>query len=326
MPGMNTLEVPTPPAPRIDEKMQKIILGIAGSGLALGVGLALLIELMLNRGLRRPIELETQLQIPLLLSIPEMPRLRGNAGLLEYKGAQQRNDLYLTMEGEDIVEQSSQPEHFILPYTDAVRDRLIFHFELHDMRHKPKLVALTGLSEGAGTSTLAAGLAMAFARSDRAKVLLVDMNSGENGVNSAFPGLHQYTLPKALEIGRGDSERHQDEVVDEEENLFLAKVTPGRNSDGEGSFAPRNLYDLMPDLRSSHYDYIIFDMPPVGLTSPTVSMAGLMDKVLLVLDSEKTDRDVLTRRYNELAQGKAHVSCVYNKVKRHAPKWVQGEI
>ena len=93
-----------------------------------------------------------------------------------------------------------------------------------------------------------------------------------------------------------------------------------------GVFAPRNLYDLMPELRASEFDYIIFDMPPVGLTSPTVSMAGLMDKVLLVLDAEKTDRDVLKRRYTELAEGKAHVSCIYNKVKRHAPRWVQGEV
>jgi succinoglycan biosynthesis transport protein ExoP len=103
-------------------------------------------------------------------------------------------------------------------------------------------------------------------------------------------------------------------------------VTPGRNADGNGTFAPRNLYDLMPDLRASEFDYIIFDMPPVGLTSPTVSMAGLMDKVLLVLDSEKTDRDVLKRRYAELAAGKAHVSCIYNKVKRHGPRWLEGEV
>jgi hypothetical protein len=204
MPGMNTLEEPTPPERRIDDKMLKIILAIAGSGFAIGVGLAFLIELMLNRGLRRPIELETHLQIPLLLAIPQMPRLRGSAGLLEYKGAQ-GGELYLPDDGDEVVVPPAQPDHFILPYTDAIRDRLIFHFELHDMRHKPKLVALTGLSEGAGTSTLAAGLAMAFAGSDKAKVLLVDMNSGENGQNKSFSGLHRDTLSGALEIGRQDN-------------------------------------------------------------------------------------------------------------------------
>ena len=50
--------------------MKKIVLGLAGGGIALGFGLAFLIELILNRTVKRPLELETLLGVPIWLSIP----------------------------------------------------------------------------------------------------------------------------------------------------------------------------------------------------------------------------------------------------------------
>ena len=55
-----------------------------------------------------------------------------------------------------------EPDHFIRPYSEAIRDRLVLYFEINRMNHKPKLVAVTGCSEGAGASTLAGGLAAAL--------------------------------------------------------------------------------------------------------------------------------------------------------------------
>ena len=46
----------------------------------------------------------------------------------------------------------------------------------------------------------------------------------------------------------------------------------------------------MPKLKASQYDYIIFDMPPVSQTSMTARLSGLMDMVLLVIESEKTSK------------------------------------
>jgi len=48
----------------------KIALGLAGGGMALGIALALLKGLALNRTVGRPLQLETQLHIPLMISIP----------------------------------------------------------------------------------------------------------------------------------------------------------------------------------------------------------------------------------------------------------------
>ena len=63
----------------------------------------------------------------------------------------------------------------------------------------------------------------------------------------------------------------------------------------------------MPKLKASDYDYIIFDMPPVSQTSVTARLAGLMDMVLLVIESEKTDRDVVQQASRCCAiQGQCH--------------------
>jgi len=58
---------------------------------------------------------------------------------------------------------------------------------------------------------------------------------------------------------------------------------------------PKSFANLMPKLKASDYDYIIFDMPPVTQTSTTPRLAGLMDMVLLVIESEKTSQDVVKR-------------------------------
>jgi Mrp family chromosome partitioning ATPase len=69
------------------------------------------------------------------------------------------------------------------------------------------------------------------------------------------------------------------------ENLYLAVATPpGTN---HGPIIPKKFYDLVPHLKASDFDYIIFDMPPLNQTSITLATAGYMDKVVLVAEAEK---------------------------------------
>src|SRR6266545_5753899 len=69
MPNISAVQRPSPPM--LETKMRnKIALGLAGGGIALGIALALLRGLALNRTVGRPLQLETQLHIPLMLSIP----------------------------------------------------------------------------------------------------------------------------------------------------------------------------------------------------------------------------------------------------------------
>src|SRR5437016_6774206 len=80
MPNISAVQQPSPPV--LDSKTRnKITLALAGGGLALGLALALLRGLVLNRTVGRPLELETRLHIPLMLSIPYSRSRNGHSPL-----------------------------------------------------------------------------------------------------------------------------------------------------------------------------------------------------------------------------------------------------
>ncbi len=322
IPNISVLQLPSPPVKSIDEDALKLILGIAFSGLALGLALAFLIEMVIDRRVSRPVEIQTRLQLPLMLSIPyirskdDIAKLVGEYPALETRSEGGEIILPPITKKNGVAKADQTGEHFISPYVAAIHDRIIFNFEINNITHKPKLVALTGLSEGAGTSTIAVGLAKAFSENGDRKVLLVNMNSESRG-----PLVHPArSLLTALEESRSERFRQTPK------RLFFASASTRRDSKDSNALAPADLHRLMPQLVASDFDYIVFDMPPIGPTSPTLTMAGFMDKVLLVLDGENTIKEHLSWAYSELENARADVSCIFNKAKSHAPRWVAGGV
>jgi uncharacterized protein involved in exopolysaccharide biosynthesis/Mrp family chromosome partitioning ATPase len=326
MPNILVIQDPTEPAKSLDPLTQKIILGLAGGGLALGLGLAFLIEMLFNRKIERPTEIQTRLQLPLLLSIPLARRSERGGPLL---GGSKRDTKRIgdseaewaaTKGGEELAlaSQSEKADHFILPYSETIRDRIIFNFEVNNVIHKPKLLAVTGLSDGAGTSTIAAGLAKSFSEIRGVKVLLVDLSSFHPQESPLFGEMPRHSLTNALRLAQGADFRERPQ------NLYYANAPSRRDESGLSKFTPLQLHEMMPLLHASEYDYIIFDMPPVDQTSRTLTMAGLMDKVLLVLDAQNTSREALKWGYSELTKGRADVSCIFNKTRSHGPEWLLG--
>jgi Mrp family chromosome partitioning ATPase len=80
---------------------------------------------------------------------------------------------------------------------------------------------------------------------------------------------------------------------------------------------------MVPNLKASDFDYIIFDMPPLTQTSPSVGLAAWMDKVLLIVEAEKDSRDKVKRGYRELVAARSDVSVVLNKIRSYGPNWLQ---
>jgi len=279
---------------------KKIILGLAGGGVGVGVTLAFLMELVINQNIRRPRELEALLETPLLVSIPY---LNGHnlLRLLWSRASRSSNRLAIA---------PWDSEHFIRPYSEAIRDRLVLYFELNQMVHKPKLVAVTDCSGRAGASTLAAGLAAALSETGDGKVLLVDMNVGRPEIHPFFRGTPRCSLTEAL-VG---------DPSPAGENLYLAVATSPETP--KAQLIPKRFYDLVPHLKASDFDYIIFDMPSLGQTSGTLPMSRFMDKVLIVVEAEKSNRDVVKRAYAELVALRASVSVILNKTRSFTPKWL----
>jgi len=322
MPNIVILQNPSAPVKSLDEKTKKVIMGIAGSGLIVGLALAFLLELVVDRRVSRPEDIQVRLQLPLMLSIPY---IRSKDGMGKLIG----RDTGLEMLGEGNEEiilppvigkagKESPEEHFIAPYAGAIHDRIIFNFQINNITHKPKLVALTGLSDGAGVSTIAAGLAKAFAENGDRKVLLVDLTTSVR--ENPFLKHPADSLRRALDVSRSLQFRQNPR------NLYFASAPMRREGNAAASLSPISLQEIMPHLVSSDYDYIVFDLPPIGPTSPALAVAGFMDKVLLVVDGECTTRENLNWAYSELERGRADVSCIFNKARTHAPRWVQGDV
>jgi uncharacterized protein involved in exopolysaccharide biosynthesis len=254
MPNISIVQAPSPPD-KSKRDVKKVVLGLAAGGVGIGLALALLIEMVLDRTIKRPLELETRLRIPLLLSIP-------NFGFDGHRLRLHDSE----DDSESVVAQDAEASELLRPFCESIRDRLGLYFEMNRMTHKPKLVGITALSKNAGASTLAAGLAATLAETGDGKVLLID---------------------KPL--------------------------------------SPKRFYDMMSEFKGSDLDYIIFDMPSLGDTSSTLPMSGFMDKVLLVVEAEKSNSQAIKRAYSQIA-AKADVSVIFNKSRSYGPKWLEGEI
>ena len=307
MPNISVVQKPSPAMPAIGD-LKKMALRLAGGSLLLGLALAFLTELGLDKTVKRPIELEG-MRIPWMLSIPDTTR-NGHRKLLHA-----RNGATLaTTNGRKPAPWDEG--HFIRPFCESLRDRLMLYFQLRNMNHKPKLVAVTSCSGGAGTSTLAGGLAAALSETGEGKVLLVDMNAGHEEIHPFFEGHHVTSLSDIIQPGSKASS------VDD--NLYLAKG--GSGNPGTMQIVPKKFYEMIPRLKASDFDFIIFDMPALGRTSLTLAMAGCMDKVLLVVESERSNRNVVRQNFKELSSVKANVSTVLNKSRTYGPKWLQSEV
>ena len=104
---------------------------------------------------------------------------------------------------------------------------------------------------------------------------------------------------------------------------LLYVVSEDSNSDRLAKGMPQRFNQLIPKLKASDFDYIIFDMPPVSQISVTPRLANFMDMMLMVVESEKTDRDAATRACDLLAKSNAPVGIVLNKTKAYIPEALQ---
>jgi Mrp family chromosome partitioning ATPase len=311
MPNISVVQKPSPAMRSISDR-KKILIGLASGGVLFGLALVLLLELGVDRTVRRPVELEG-MRIPRMLTIPDLTR-NGYARLHAPRRDGSSPAALVTT-----APRKKAPwdeGHFIRPFCESLRDRLILHFHLINMTRKPKLVAVTGCSTGAGTSTLAGGLAAALSETGEGKVLLVDMNVGHEEIHPFFEGKHSASLAEAIQSGS--------QIAATSDNLYLAKASP--ESSGPMQLIPKKFYDLVPRLKTCDFDYIIFDMPPLGQTSTTLAMAGFMDKVLLVVEAEASNRDTVKRDYAELTAARANVSAIFNKSRSYGPKWLHDEV
>ncbi|HKQ37659.1 MAG TPA: hypothetical protein VJ063_06240, partial [Verrucomicrobiae bacterium] len=307
----NIGEVQAPSFPtRSRAYIKKLMIQVAGGGIALGLALAFGLEFFLDQSIKRPGDIERRLNLPLFFALPA---LAGRSRkLLPFPHAQADEGQTSIGSAEKLWNGSGS----LRPYFEAMRDRLIQYCEARNLTHKPKLVAVTSCGSGAGVSSVAKGLALSLSEAGDGNILLVDMSTDQGAAHSFMGPDGCLDLPEALEAQTRQSAQVQ-------EKLYLAKASDLR--EGIHKMLPRKFNHLVPKMKASDYDFIIFDLPPVSATSITPRLAGFMDLVLEVVEAEKTNRDTVKRAAAVLSEAQPNVSVVVNKYQKHLPDWLHQE-
>jgi len=302
--NISEIQAPSPPY-RDQQKLLKILAGIVVTGVVSGLAWAFLIELVFDRSVKRPVDIEKIVGLPLFLSIPMIGR-REQKALLKTAGALPDGSPTSGTLSKLLPWQNSVA---LQPFHETLRDRLIGFFESINLTHKPKLIAVTGLGQGSGVTTTAAGLARSLSDTRDSNVLLVDMTVGQGSAQEFYKGKQVCALEEIFSV-------RESALV--QEKLYVVAEEPGTNR--LSRILPQRFSKLVPKLKASDFDYIIFDMPAVSQLSITPRLAGFMDMVMLVVESEKTDQDVVKRATALLEKSNARVGVVLNKTRAYVPK------
>jgi len=319
--GISTIQTPSPPSKDLDV-LKKTRLIIALSGLVAGLIWASLVEFLLDSTIKRAGEIQKKLKLRVLLSIPDLSRKRRQVKRKSAQSADAAGKEVGGSLGTDAVEIPLVSPALGLgidfrPYCNALRDRLAVSFDALNLNRKSRLVAMSGAGKGVGVSTIAAGVAASLAETGDGRVLLVDMNPEQGAAKIFLQGKPGSKLDDVLINGKQGEAKVR-------ENLYVVaenSISGGRMS----SVLPKPFSDLVPQLKASNFDYIIFDMPPVSPTSVTARLAGYMDQVFLVIESEKTDREIAKQAGEMLLSSKATVAVVLNKTQNYVPARLRHE-
>ncbi|HXG49170.1 MAG TPA: hypothetical protein VNO52_16215, partial [Methylomirabilota bacterium] len=310
--NISIAQAPSPPVQDSSRRTNSAALA-AGAGVLIGLLLALFLDLVLDQSVRRASELERRFRLPVFMTIPvfKAARLWGNGRQRLLWGGGASKQVGTATETVAPPSVSDSPEA-LRPFYEGLRDRLLLHFE--NVTRRPKVIALSGCTPGSGATTLAAGLAAALSETGDGNVLLVDLNLDQGAAHPFYRGKQLCGLADILEHEKRGAGLVQD-------NLFLASAT-GANGSGHHPVLSKKVVDLMPRLRASDYDYIIFDLPPISPTSVTFRLAGYMDLVLLVVESARTSKHKVRDAMALLGHAKAKVGAILNKQRKYVPEWV----
>jgi succinoglycan biosynthesis transport protein ExoP len=304
--NINEIQTPSPPI-RVTSKAIKLAAVVAAAGFAIGIGFAFLKDLILDRTIKRPVDVARHAGLNLYLSIPRVSGRKRNQKALPQKAlAGGKSD---REPGKPPGASGMEPDSRLQPYYDTLRDRVIGFFESENLTHKPKLIALAGVGTNANDASVAAGLASSLSETEGGNVLYVDMTTGQGSAQQFFKG---------QAVGSIDDALQSKDTAQVQQNLFVVSEV------GKGDRLPRALpmrfSHLIPKLKASDFDFIIFNMPSVSSVSVTPRLAAFMDVVLLVIESEKADRDAVARARDLLAESKTPVGAVLNNTRSYVPK------
>ena len=148
-----------------------------------------------------------------------------------------------------------------------------------------RVVLFTGTAAAQGVSTVAAEVAVAFARLSRERILLVDANSDAPSVHQRF---HLPLAPGLVEVLEGKIELQTAVSKGVGDELWVLPL--GRTDANFIELFGSESCTTLLDLARQQYRLIVIDAPPLALSAPTSLLAAQADGVVAVVASGRSHR------------------------------------
>ena len=187
---------------------------------------------------------------------------------------------------------------------------------------RPRVLMFVSAVAGEGSSTVAATFARVLSLDQSSRVLLVDANARRPGL-STYLGLPEGPgLPEVLHSGYPFAETVR---AVERQNLHVMLSMPGQAV--SGNLYAQQLVRAFLSQYGAHYDYVIFDAPPVLESPETTVLGGAVDTSLLVVRAARTKGGVVNRAIESLAKaGVPVLGVVLNRRRLDIPEFLYKRI
>jgi protein-tyrosine kinase len=170
-------------------------------------------------------------------------------------------------------------------------------------------VGITSCGRGEGVTTVAVNLAIAAARGEHRRVLIVDANAKHPGVARALGVKPMGGLADVLAGSALLGDCLQSCSV---EGLSLLPAGEASRQLG-ADFDVAAIGDLLDELKSE-YDFVVFDLPQADELSECYAFAQILNGVYLVVEAGKVDARVARRVVQRLEHSHANLlGAIYNK-------------
>ncbi len=288
----------TPRRPMSSKRKKNII--IAGFiGAVLGFSIAFLLE-KLDTTLRDPEEVETALGIKLLGIIPAISE---NDAKESTKSSGSQYSEALSVKNTLITHISPKS-----PISEAYRT-IRTNISFGSLDRKTRSLTVASALPKEGKSTTASNIAVAFAQQN-IKTVLIDTDLRKPVLHSVFsiertPGLIEYLF--------GMNSLEDVLKKTEVENLFL--IPSGTIPPNPSEVISSEKMDSLIKETLSDYGFVIFDSPPILAVTDAAVLSKKTDGTVLVIRSEKTDRDAAKTALKALKNIGAEVKgAIFNNV------------
>jgi exopolysaccharide/PEP-CTERM locus tyrosine autokinase len=179
---------------------------------------------------------------------------------------------------------------------------------------RSNLIMVTSALQGDGKTFNAVNLAISIAMEQDKTVLFIDADVAKAsagrmlGVPEDKPGLIDVLENKGVEL--------KDVILPT--NVETLRILPAGNVHARANelLASDSMHELMVEL-SNRYDdrVIVFDSPPLLMTTEASVLAGFMDQIAFVVSTDETPQEAITEALEHIGEDKI-IGMVLNKTHR----------